>query len=122
MGAAGDTGLSLLLFALGPGAAAGCQLKLKPNQAQPELCQGTRSAGEERGKKRGWGAALGTQGLCCCLPGGVTCWGLGAWCGDVFEVPVGVPLPSKCQPSVLQSGTAALLQAHSWVSCYNDIS
>lgn len=63
---------------------AGCQLKLKPNQAQPELCQGMGSAGEERGKKRGWGAAPGTQGLCCCLPRGVTCRGLRVWCGDAF--------------------------------------
>lgn len=27
-----------------------------------------------------------------------------------------------CQPWALQSGTAALLQAHSCLSCYNDIS
>lgn len=41
----------------------------------------------------------------------VMCWG--------SEPGVGVPLPGKCQPLVLQSGTAALLQAHSWVSCCN---
>lgn len=85
---------------------AGCQLKLKPNQAQPELRQGTGSAGDERGRN---------------VPGGLP-WGpracAAAWGGDAFWGPSARQVPA----TVLQSGTAALLQAHSWVSCYSDIS
>lgn len=71
VGAAGDSGLCLLLFALGPiPASAGCQLKLKPKQAQPEQCQGTGSAGKEGGRNLAGGAGPGEQGACaakCCL-------------------------------------------------------
>lgn len=64
-GAAGDSGLRLLLFALGPiSASTGCQLKLKPKQAQPEQCQGMGSAGKERGRNLAGGAGPGEQGAC----------------------------------------------------------
>lgn len=45
---------------------AGCQLRLKPNWGQPELCRGTGSAGEERrgeGEETWLGGCPGEPGL-----------------------------------------------------------
>lgn len=67
---------------------AGCQLKLKHNQAQPELCQGTGSAGEERGKKGGWGLPRAPRACAAACPG----WnmpGAQRFLGMLFVVSVG---------------------------------
>lgn len=124
--AAGDAGLCLLLFSLGPvPASAGCQLKLKPKQALPERCQGTGSAGKE-GEETwlGGGLAPESQGACaakCCLLWDIQiaqrlAVGCFLWC----------PLRYLCQASVnpwcCSLGMNAVLQACSLVSCCNNIS
>ena len=86
-------------------ASAGCQLKLKPKQAQPTRCQGTGSAGKEERKESGWPQGPGGLALqnaaCSGTYGLLTCSETGS--GMFFVVPFGAPLPSKPQPLVLQS-------------------